>query len=44
LDIAVIGPLLDTLFDFWSVLRQQYLLAKVFWDIHAKQILPPLIQ
>lgn len=43
-DIAQTGQLLEILFEFWSVLCQQSLLAKVFWDIRAKHVLPPLIQ
>jgi hypothetical protein len=42
-DLSRTGPLLDDLLNFWSTLRQQSLLAKVFWDIRAKHILPPVL-
>ncbi len=42
-DVSRTAMLLDALLDYWGTLRQQSLLAKVFWDIRAKQVLPPVI-
>lgn len=43
-DISRTAQLLDILYDFWAVLRQQSLIGKVFWGIRAKRVLPPLLQ
>jgi hypothetical protein len=42
-DVSRTTLLLDALLNYWATLRQQSLLAKVFWDIRAKNILPPVL-
>ncbi len=42
-DLSRTAMLLDALLNYWATLRQQSLLAKVFWDIRGKNILPPVI-
>ena len=43
-DVSRTGDLLEALFEIWFVLEQKCLLGKVFWDVRAKKILPPLIR
>ncbi len=42
-NISRTAMLLDALLNFWGTLREQSLLAKVFWDISAKNVLPPVL-
>lgn len=42
-DLSKGDSFLEAIFNFWDSLREQSLLGKVFWNIHAKTILPQII-
>ena len=42
-DLSKSDTFLEAILSLWDDLRNQSLLGIVFWDIHAKDVLPPLI-
>lgn len=43
LDLSKSDGFLDAALSFWDTLREQSLWGIVFWEIHAKNIVPPII-
>ncbi len=43
-DLSKSIEFIEAIFDFWDDLSQMGLMGKLFWEIHAKNILPPIIK
>ncbi|HEX8736509.1 MAG TPA: hypothetical protein VF721_14360 [Pyrinomonadaceae bacterium] len=42
-DLSKSSDFLSAILDFWGDVTQQGLMGKLFWNIHAKNVFPPLI-